>query len=79
MLISGGLGGLGHLIADQLAREGTKWLVLLGRSPLDEAGRARIAALEARGTRVLYLPVDVSDASAMAAMQPVPAAVIACL
>ncbi|HSN98058.1 MAG TPA: amino acid adenylation domain-containing protein, partial [Candidatus Nanopelagicales bacterium] len=71
VLITGGLGGLGYRVADQLAREGSKWLVLLGRSPLDDAGRRRIAALEAHRTRVLYLPVDVADAGAMAAMQPV--------
>ncbi|MFS8067933.1 MAG: SDR family NAD(P)-dependent oxidoreductase, partial [Byssovorax sp.] len=71
ILVTGGLGGLGYRIAEQLARDGVSRLLLMGRSPLDEAGRARIAALESRGARVLYLPVDVADAGAMAAMQPV--------
>ncbi|WP_146662848.1 SDR family NAD(P)-dependent oxidoreductase, partial [Enhygromyxa salina] len=84
-LISGGLGAFGRRVAAHLARAGVERLVLFGRSSLDDSGREQIAALEQLGARVLYLPVDITEAAPMAAIKPIvegfcprPRAVIHC-
>ncbi|WP_052729380.1 SDR family NAD(P)-dependent oxidoreductase [Chromobacterium vaccinii] len=60
-LITGGLGGLGYLLAEHLAREyGTK-LALSGRSAADENTESRLAHLRACGGEAVYLQADVAD------------------
>ncbi|WP_036723166.1 beta-ketoacyl reductase, partial [Paenibacillus forsythiae] len=64
-LITGGAGELGLVFAKEIAARarGAK-LFLTGRSPLDEAKRARIEEVRGLGARVEYRQVDVSDESA---------------
>jgi len=59
-LVTGGLGGLGLLVAEWLFEEGARHLVLMGRTePSDEAG-TRIRKLEEAGARVVVSRTDVS-------------------
>jgi acyl transferase domain-containing protein/acyl carrier protein len=59
-LLTGGLGGLGRLLANYLAGQYGARLVLTGRSALTEEARAKIAGMEEKGGQVLYLSGDVS-------------------
>ncbi|MEM7305299.1 MAG: SDR family NAD(P)-dependent oxidoreductase [Planctomycetota bacterium] len=62
-LVTGGLGALGMVVAEQLVDEGARHLVLCGRRGLDEAEeeiQSRVAALEERGATVLAAAVDVA-------------------
>ncbi|MEJ2418575.1 MAG: SDR family NAD(P)-dependent oxidoreductase, partial [Exilibacterium sp.] len=65
-LITGGAGGLGLIIAAEIARraDGVR-LVLSGRSPLDQRRREQLRALENPGTRIDYRRVDVADENAV--------------
>ncbi|MCC6168941.1 MAG: SDR family NAD(P)-dependent oxidoreductase, partial [Caldilineaceae bacterium] len=81
-LISGGLGGLGLKLAQRLAQQGVRHLVLTSRTglpdrsqwsalPLDSeaARRAReVQAIESLGATVEIAAVDVGDAAGMAAL-----------
>ena len=77
-VITGGLGALGLVIAEHLARTANAKLALIGRSPLpprdlwSQVNDPRVVSivtqiqnLEARGTEVLILTVDVADEAAM--------------
>jgi len=64
-LVSGGCAGFGLELADWISREGAGALVLLNRSGVKDEARERIAAFEARGTRVLAPATDVGDAAAL--------------
>ncbi len=66
-LITGGAGGLGRLFAGHLAERYTANLVLVGRSPLDDARKRAVERLEQLGGRVLYIAADVCDRAAMEA------------
>ncbi|MEH0971307.1 SDR family NAD(P)-dependent oxidoreductase [Micromonospora sp. CPCC 205546] len=80
LLVTGGLGGLGLAIAEDLAARQRTDFALVGRSGLPDRDRwddvdapvetrERIAAvrrIEATGSRVLALAADVTDADAMA-------------
>ena len=66
VLITGGLGGLGLLLAAHLARSAKVKLVLLGRSPPGAAQRAQVQALEALGAEVLVLQADTGDRASLA-------------
>jgi len=71
-LVSGGLGGLGLSLAEDLSRRGLGALLLLGRSGVQagvqgEAQRQAIARMSARGTQVEVLAVDVADGLALEA------------
>lgn len=60
-LITGGLGGLGRILSEHLARSCRARLVISGRrlpSPDDEAS---LESLRKRGAEVLYVPADVSQ------------------
>jgi polyketide synthase PksN len=57
-LITGGLGGLGLVLAEYLAKQHQARLVLNGRSALTDDGRARVAELESFGGQVLYVRAD---------------------
>jgi acyl transferase domain-containing protein/acyl carrier protein len=64
-LITGGLGGVGLVLAEDLAARGARHLVLLGRSSPGPQAAAAIARLEASGVSVRVEAADVSDASAI--------------
>ncbi|WP_394823177.1 SDR family NAD(P)-dependent oxidoreductase [Pendulispora albinea] len=65
-LVTGGLGGLGLVVAASLAARGAQRVLLVGRSAPSDAAAAAIAALEARGVRAIVGSVDVSDRGALA-------------
>jgi acyl transferase domain-containing protein/SAM-dependent methyltransferase len=60
-IITGGLGGLGLIFSEYLAKQVNARLFLMGRSALNEAGRAKIQALTASGASVVYRQMDVAD------------------
>ncbi|WP_141547828.1 SDR family NAD(P)-dependent oxidoreductase [Bacillus wiedmannii] len=59
-LITGGMGGLGFIIAKYLARKAKINLVLTGRTPLNEEKLEKIRQLEGLGAQVIYIQADVS-------------------
>ena len=65
-LITGGTGGFGLAIAQQMAAHGAGQLVLVSRSGLktDEARQA-VADIETKGTKVLVSATDISQADAV--------------
>ena len=65
-LITGGLGGLGLVVAEWLAGQGARHLVLLGRSGIasDEAERV-VGELRARGVEVCVEKADIADRAAV--------------
>ena len=67
-LITGGLGGLGMLVARQLVEQGAGGLVLAGRSPPDADALREIRALEDLGADVRVVSVDVRDGDDMATL-----------
>ncbi|QSQ14523.1 non-ribosomal peptide synthetase [Myxococcus landrumensis] len=62
-LITGGLGGLGGLVATFLARQFKARLLLCGRSPIEAAGAERLRQLAAVGADVHYQVADVAEAA----------------
>lgn len=60
-MITGGASGIGFGVADSLAQEGYD-LALCGRRE-EAAVRSSVDLLRNRGSEVLYVPVDVSDAA----------------
>ncbi|MEM7533723.1 MAG: amino acid adenylation domain-containing protein [Chloroflexota bacterium] len=67
-LITGGLGGLGLLVADFLVNEGARQVVLLGRSAPSAEAQTKIDALEAKGATVTVTSCDASDRTQLAAV-----------
>ena len=65
-LVTGGLGGLGLAVAEQLAELGAGALALLGRSAPGAAAAARIEALRAGGVQVQVWTADVADEERLA-------------
>ncbi len=65
-LVTGGLGGLGLVLADWLAEQGARRLVLLGRQAPGEAAAATLARLADAGVQVSVIQADVTDAAALA-------------
>ncbi|HEX3129735.1 MAG TPA: SDR family NAD(P)-dependent oxidoreductase, partial [Thermoanaerobaculia bacterium] len=66
-LITGGLGAIGLVLAEELVRRVQARLVLIGRTGLEEGSdkAARVKELEALGGEVLALAADVADPEAM--------------
>ncbi|WP_149824438.1 type I polyketide synthase [Streptomyces tailanensis] len=60
-LITGGLGGLGRVVADRLARRGARRLALMSRSTPTPDATAWIKTLEERGVTVHLTRADVTD------------------
>ncbi len=60
-VITGGLGGLGYLFAEYLAKHYSARIILLGRSSMDSAKEPKLLALEELGGQAIYLSADVSD------------------
>ncbi|GGR23342.1 SDR family NAD(P)-dependent oxidoreductase [Streptomyces netropsis] len=59
--VVGGAGGIGLETARFLARDHGARVALIGRSPLDEDRRRRIADADPDGSRLLYVRADASD------------------
>lgn len=64
-LITGGLGGLGYIIATYIATHYKSTLVLTGRSQLDSSKNEKINNLEKLGSKVKYLQADIADSNAV--------------
>jgi len=60
-LITGGLGGLGLLVAEWLVGQGARSLILMGRSQPTLAAQETLKRLEAAGANVSVMPGDVSQ------------------
>ena len=67
-LVTGGLGGIGRLIAGWLADLGARAIVLNGRREPDAAAQAAIDGLRSRGVEVRVELADIADQRAVAAM-----------
>ncbi|MEZ4729296.1 MAG: SDR family NAD(P)-dependent oxidoreductase [Caldilineaceae bacterium] len=67
-LITGGLGGLGLAVAQWLADQGARQLVLVGRSRPQPAAQAQLDALTAQGVMVTVTQADVTDGAQVAAV-----------
>ncbi|MEH2207655.1 MAG: SDR family NAD(P)-dependent oxidoreductase [Nostoc sp.] len=65
-LITGGLGGLGLLIAHWLVERGAKHLVLMGRRGTNEQSDRQIQQLQAQGVSAIAMQADVSVQSQVA-------------
>ncbi|NEO38502.1 MAG: SDR family NAD(P)-dependent oxidoreductase [Moorea sp. SIOASIH] len=64
-LITGGMGGLGLLVARWMVDKGAKHLVLLGRCSPDDATSQKITELEMAGASVVVEKADMSDPELM--------------
>jgi myxalamid-type polyketide synthase MxaB len=62
-LITGGLGGLGLVLARWMAEKGARHLVLVGRHESSEEGRTAIEEIEKLGAQVLVMQADISIAA----------------
>lgn len=67
-LITGGLGGLGLLVARWLVERGARHIVLVARSVPDAQAQAKIAELTALGATVIVEQADVAQRASMAAL-----------
>jgi acyl transferase domain-containing protein len=67
-LITGGLGGLGLLIAGWMVERGARHLVLLGRHAPSSAARVTIDRLTANGVEILVAQGDVSQAEDLSSL-----------
>ncbi|WIM94381.1 amino acid adenylation domain-containing protein [Actinoplanes oblitus] len=65
-LVTGGAGGLGRIVARDIATAGPATVVLTGRSPLDDARRRALDELRAAGLTVDYQQADVADRAQVA-------------
>ncbi|MGW2647477.1 SDR family NAD(P)-dependent oxidoreductase [Streptomyces sp. NPDC001393] len=66
-LITGGLGGLGRVVAERLVRRGARRLALMSRGTPDAEARNWITGLEARGVTVHLARADVADRESLTA------------
>ena len=66
-LITGGLGGLGRVLAWWMIEHGARTIVLMGRSAPSSDVQADVNAMRAAGARVEIVACDVSDEAALAA------------
>lgn len=60
-LITGGVGGLGLIFAEHLAKQGKATIILTGRSQLDQERVGKIRGIQASGAEVVYLQADIAD------------------
>ncbi len=65
-LITGGLRGIGLLVAQWMVERGAQHLVLVGRSSADEANREALKDLEQAGVQVVIAQADVADSEQVA-------------
>ena len=74
-LVTGGLGALGLQVAEWLAGEGAGTIALLSRRGASEEVADQLAAIQAKGARVIVLQGDVTDAASLqSALKQLPAA-----
>lgn len=66
-LITGGLGGVGLVLARWMLRSGCHHLAILSRRSLDETSATILEELEHDGAQVIYLQADVSQSESLAA------------
>ncbi|MFJ3307065.1 SDR family NAD(P)-dependent oxidoreductase [Streptomyces sp. NPDC086549] len=66
-LITGGLGGLGRVVAERLVRRGARALALMSRGTPDADTAAWIRGLEERGVTVHLARADVADRAGLTA------------
>jgi NADPH:quinone reductase-like Zn-dependent oxidoreductase/thioesterase domain-containing protein/acyl carrier protein len=66
-LVTGGLGGLGLQVAEWMAGQGAGTLALISRRGAAPDAEPRLAAIRARGARVIVLKGDVADRNSLAA------------
>ncbi|MGI5372876.1 SDR family oxidoreductase [Streptomyces sp. CA-251387] len=66
-LITGGLGGLGRVVAERLVRRGARRLALMGRSAPTTDAMGWIRDLESRGVTVHLARADVADRDSLTA------------
>ncbi len=59
-LITGGAGGLGLMLAEQLAVRYQARLMLVNRSALNEQQQQTIAALQQKGAELMFVRADIS-------------------
>lgn len=64
-LITGGLGGLGLLVARWLAERGAQHLVLVSRRGVNPAKHAQLQSLEKLGAQIIVAQTDVADGAQM--------------
>lgn len=60
-LITGGLGGLGYIFSEYLAKNFHATLILIGRSALNTATEQRLAHLKSFNDQITYLQADASN------------------
>ncbi|GET43760.1 polyketide synthase [Microseira wollei NIES-4236] len=60
-LITGGLGGLGLLVARWMVEKGVRHLMLVGRSSPNDSVKSQLRELEQAGAKVIVEQADVSD------------------
>ncbi len=68
VIVTGGTGAVGLHLADHLAAQGVKRLVLVARSKLAPDAEVRVTELRGRGVRVEVRQADVVDAAAVRAL-----------
>jgi FkbH-like protein len=66
-LITGGLGGLGRVVAERLVRRGARRLALMSRGTPDAEARNWITGLQQRGVTVHVARADVADRAGLTA------------
>jgi NAD(P)-dependent dehydrogenase (short-subunit alcohol dehydrogenase family)/acyl carrier protein len=66
VLVTGGLGGVGQVLAQRLAASHAAKIALVSRRASPEASAAAIAAIEARGGKAMVVAADVTDRASMA-------------
>jgi NAD(P)-dependent dehydrogenase (short-subunit alcohol dehydrogenase family) len=67
-LITGGLGGIGLLVAERFVAEGARHLILMGRSAPKLEAAETLAALRAAGAQVTVVQADVTNLDQVAAV-----------
>ncbi|MYV71744.1 SDR family NAD(P)-dependent oxidoreductase, partial [Streptomyces sp. SID2131] len=67
-LVTGGLGAVGLRLTERLVARGARRVAVVGRSDLDATRAQALRELAAGGAEVEYLPCDVSDPAALAAV-----------
>ncbi|NJO95086.1 MAG: aminotransferase class I/II-fold pyridoxal phosphate-dependent enzyme [Pleurocapsa sp. CRU_1_2] len=64
-LITGGMGALGLQVANWLAEEGAKHLILVSRNQPEISAQQEIASLKQQGIKVDLIQIDISDSQAV--------------
>lgn len=60
-LITGGMGGMGYLLATDICKRYKATVVLTGRSALNDTKQKKLEAFLTKGYQVAYLPCDIAD------------------